>query len=607
VTFLGCFVKNRLLRAKRFLLMSLLMCGLVACGGGKSANAPAQVPPPSGDQQQAQGLAGSQLWLTQIPGTNEEAARFLTQATFGPTDADVSHLRSVSFAGWVDEQLAQPNGTRHQTLLAQMNAESNGRSQFTYSFWLKAAKAPDQLRQRMAFALSQIFVVSFADACSISQGMGMASYYDMLTERALGSYADLLEAVSLHPIMGCYLSHLRNQKADLVTGRVPDENFAREVMQLFSIGLVQLNLDGTPTNASAPVESYTPADVSNLARVFTGFSWDCPYPYYQNTPDICFKYWGTTKRAGYTDPWTVPMRAYGDFHDKGSKLVLGNKIPANMEPKAELRAAVNLLANHPNTAPFISKQLIQRFVTSNPSPAYVERVAKVFQSSKGNLGLTLKAILLAPEARDLANMETKGFGKVREPVLRLSALLRAMNAQSNSGYYLLGATNEAASALNQSPLQAPNVFNFYRPGYVPPTSATATSGLVAPELQLTHETSMAGYAFFMRNIIAMGLGDYGLTNAAADHDIQFPFNTDTSNALLALADQPSTLVDALNLKLAYGTLSSSTRQDIARTLASVDYRAKQNPTQDQINGTRKYRVWSALLLVTASPDFLIQK
>lgn len=590
-----------LLQGTRRWFVGLICAGLAACGGGKSGT---DAPTPGTSLQKAQGLADSQLWLTQTPTSDEEANRFLTQATFGPTTDDTAHLKAVGFGAWVDEQLAEPNGVRYQALLTQMDAASNGKSQFTYAFWTKANKAPDQLRQRMAYALSQIFVVSFADACSVSQGMGMASYYDMLTEHAMGSYADLLEAVALHPMMGCYLSHLRNQKADLATGRVPDENFAREVMQLFSIGLVQLNMDGTPTNATAPVETYTPADVSNLARVFTGYSWDCPD--YQAAPDTCFKYWGTTRRTGYTDPWTIPMRAYAGFHDSGSKVVLGQTIPAGMDPRAELRKVVDILATHPSTAPFISKQLIQRFVTSNPSPSYVARVASVFKATNGDLGQTLKAVLLAPEARDMSHTAESGYGKVREPVLRLAALFRAMQAQSASGYYLLGPTNEAAIALNQSPLYAPNVFNFYRPGYVPPGSATANAKLVAPELQLAHETSMAGYAGFMRNIIAMGVGSYGLNNETTKPDIQFPYNTDTANPWLALADQPAKLVSELNLRLAYGTLSSSTQQDIAQAIAT-DFRYPANPTPTQLNDNRKVRVWSALLLVMASPEFLIQK
>jgi uncharacterized protein (DUF1800 family) len=588
-------VKNWLLRSRRCLAASLLCAGLLACGGGKpTPDAAVTLEKPQGQ---------SQLWLTQTPGTDAEASRFLTQATFGPTSADTALLKTIGFGHWVDQQLQLPHQTRNQALMAQMDALSNGKSQFTYAFWTKVNQAPDQLRQRMAYALSQIFVVSFADGCSVNRDVGMASYYDMLTENALGNFADLLEAVTLHPMMGCYLSHLRNQKADLTTGRVPDENYAREVMQLFSIGLVRLNMDGTPTNASSPVEAYTPTDVSNLARVFTGFSWDCPD--HKTTPEVCFKY-GDTKRSNSFDPWTVPMRAYADFHDSGAKVVLGQTIAANMEPRAELRKVVELLATHPNTAPFISKQLIQRFVTSNPSPAYVARVAEVFKATKGNLGQTLAAVLLSPEARDTAYAASDTFGKVREPVLRLSALFRAMQAQSTSGFFLLGPTQEASIALNQSPLYAPNVFNFYRPGYVPPGSATANANAVAPELQLTHETSMAGYVTFLRNVIAMGVGAHGLSNETSKPDIQFPFNTDTTTPLLALADQPSKLLSELNFKMAYGMLSSGTQEDIIKALL-IDFSYPANVTHTQLNDLRRARVWSALLLVMASPEFLIQK
>lgn len=595
---------NWLSRGRRCLATSLLCAGLLACGGGKSSPDATATDADASLKAQAQTQSvASPLWLTQTPSTDAEAARFLTQATFGPTSADTARVKAVGFAGWITEQLQQPDQTRHQTLMAQMDAISNGKSQFPYSFWTKVNQAPDQLRQRMAFALSQIFVVSFADACSVNRDVGMASYYDMLTERALGNYADLLEAVSLHPMMGCYLSHLRNQKADLATGRVPDENFAREIMQLFSIGLVRLNMDGTPTNAQSPVETYTPADVSNLARVFTGFSWDCPE--HKTSPESCFKY-GDTKGAGFANPWTVPMRAYADFHDSGAKVVLGQTIPANMDPRAELRKVIDLLATHPNTAPFISKQLIQRFVTSNPSPSYVARVAEVFKASNGNLGQTINAVLLSPDARDPALATDSSFGKVREPVLRLSALFRAMQARSTSGYHLLGPTQEAAIALNQSALYAPNVFNFYRPGYVPPGSVTANAKAVSPELQLTHETSMAGYVTFMRNVIAMGVGAYGLNNETNKPDIQFPYNTDANSQILTLADNPTQLLNELKLKLTYGTLSSSTQEAITQALL-VDFSYPTNVTPTQLFELRRARVWSALLLVMASPEFLIQK
>lgn len=582
---------------------SAALMALMACGGGKPSDV--VVAPAVNDRSVAASALEMPLWVGVKPVANSDAARFLTQATFGPTPTELDKLRNMSYGDWVQQQLDMPLGSSHQAVLSQIDAASGGKSQFSNSFWTKAVTAPDQLRHRMAYALSQIFVVSFADACASNTGMGMPSYYDMLTNQALGKYADLLEAVAKHPIMGCYLSHLRNQKADLATGRVPDENFAREVMQLFSIGLVQLKMDGTPTNPEAPVETYTPSDVANLARVFTGFSWSCPE--HDTKPEMCFKYWGGTSRPGYTNPWTVPMQAYPAYHDAGAKVVLGQAIPAGMEPNEELRKVIDILANHPSTAPFISRQLIQRFVTSNPSPTYVERVARVFKSSKGDLGLTLRAVLLAPEARDPAQATELDFGKIREPVLRLSALFRALGAQSSSGYYLLGPTDEAAVALNQSPLQAASVFNFYRPGYVPPGSTTASLAMAAPELQLTHETSMAGYAMFMRNVIAMGVGANGLNRLAAKPDIQFPFNLSTSDALLTLADTPAKLVEHLSQSLTAGTLSDATRQELVSTINAIDLRSAYSPTQEQADLTRRNRVWTALLLITVSNDFLVQR
>ena len=585
-------------------LPGLVLCtglALSACGGGKAGD---DAPTPDA-LQQANALPASLPAVPEKPATDQEAARFLTQATFGPTPADVARLRSVGYSAWIDEQLAQPLTTSHQQIANTRNALSGGKHQFNHSFWEKAITAPDQLRQRMALALSEIFVVSFADACGASSGLGMTSYYDMLSTGALGSYRSLLGAVTLHPIMGCYLSHLRNQKADTATGRVPDENYAREVMQLFSIGLVQLNMDGTPTNASNPVETYGPADVSNLARVFTGFSWDCPH--HQTQAEMCFKYWGGAPRPGYTDPWTVPMRAYAQFHDGGAKTVLGKAIPAQSQPTESVRLALDIIASHANVAPFISKQLIQRFVTSNPSPGYVARVATAFKASSGNLGTTVKAVLMDPEARDMTMLVKPGFGKVREPLLRMSALLRAFNATSASGGYLIGETKEAVGGLNQGILFAPSVFNFFRPGYTPPSSSTSAAGLVAPELQLAHESSVAGYANFMRDVIWAGSGMQGYNGLAPRPDVQMSYNLNANDAVLLQAARPDDLVETINQRLMYGTMSGSLKEEIAQAISAIDYRHPSSPTPEQIKGTYTFRVWSALLLTVVSPEFLIQK
>lgn len=570
-----------------FVLLSAI--ALNACGGGSSSS----------------GESRSSSAAVEIKAsTNSEAARFLTQATFGPTPADVESLRSESLNAWIDQQLAMPLTASHVSIAKIRNAASGGKHQFNHSFWQKALSAPDQLRQRMAFALSEIFVVSSVDACGSNSGLGMHSYYDMLTEHAFGSYRSLLEAVTLHPIMGCYLSHLRNQKADLTTGRVPDENFAREVMQLFSIGLVQLNADGTPkVGASGQgIETYTPKDVAEMARVFTGLSWDCPaYP-----ADYCFKDGSAVARPDGSDVWTIPMVGYPKFHDSGDKVILGQSVKGNTDPLTSVRAALDLLAAHPNVAPFISKQLIQRFVTSNPSPAYVGRVASVFRSSGGNLGITLKAILLDQEARSSSVASAPTFGKVREPILRLSAMLRAFNARSDTGAYLIGDTKQDAYGLAQSVLMSPSVFNFFRPGYTPASSYSSAAGMVAPELQLAHETSVAGYATFIRDVTWAGIGARGYDGLAPRSDVTMDYMSDTS-AMRKLADTPTALVDLIDQRLTWGAMSSELKADIVSAVSQLDFVSKTSPTDEQRKTTQAYRIYSAILLTMVSPDFLIQK
>lgn len=585
----------------------IMLCGaagmlLSACGGGTSSDSDTLTP-------------NSSAVAALKPTSKAEAARFLTQATFGPVDADIDRVMAVGYQGWIKEQMGLPMALlSHQAFWDQRNAaimaedpkKRAGPFEVSNSFWRQAISGPDQLRQRVAFALSQIFVLSMADGCGADQSQGVAAYLDMLGQRAFGSYRALLESVALHPVMGCFLSHLKNQKEDLVTGRVPDENFAREVMQLFSIGLYELNMDGTRKLdwAGRPIDTYGPSDVSGLAKVFTGFSWDCPgWP-----SDGCFK-WGTRDGDYAKSPqqFTAPMRPYAQFHSTSEKRFLKTVIPiqSTASPEASLKAALDALAAHANVAPFISKQMIQRLVTSNPSPAYVERVATAFRKSDLNLGAMVTAILMDPEARDSEVLTSRTAGKVREPILKFTALLRAYGAKSETGHFIIGFTNNPANSLGQSPMMAPSVFNFYRPGYVPPGSNASMAGLLAPELQLLTETVAAGYVNFMRDVIWAGVGYKGYAGTAAKPDVQLEFNTSPS-ATLNLADDPPALVESINQRLMYGTMPASMRDDIAAAIATIDYRDKISPTADQIFGTRQRRVWSALLLTVASPEYQVQ-
>jgi uncharacterized protein (DUF1800 family) len=573
---------------------------LVACGGG------GEKPTSETDRTAPQTVS--------YPSSEEDARRFLTQATFGPTDSDVSEVMSKGFEPWIDDQMALTRPMSHVAFIDAREIaikEKNpsgviGFNEFTQSFWAFALVGQDQLRQRVAFALSQIFVVSGADGCGGNIPRATANYYDMLVQNAFGSYRELLEKVSLHPIMGCYLSSLKNQRENSLTGRVPDENFAREIMQLFSIGLYQLNADGTKVKDANgnDVETYNSNDVAGLAKVFTGFSFDCPdWP-----SESCF-YSGAKDGVKYADFWQRSMVGYPQFHSYSSdKTFVGKTIAASVRPNPEqdLKEALDWIAlTHPNVGPFIGKQLIQRLVTSNPSKEYVKRVTLAFEASGRSMGAMIKAILLDPEARNFsyAKVDANNFGKAREPILKFSAFLRAMGAQSDSGSYLIDTTDDA-NTLSQTPLKAPTVFNFYRPGYVMPGGYSAEFGLLAPELQIANESSIAGYVSYMRNVIQSGTGRLQANLAGVTrYDVQMPYNLSSDNEWYVLASKTDSagLIDDIDRKLMYGTMSASLKAEIETAVESIAFSAQ--PTASQIRN----RLWSALLLTVASPEYQVQK
>lgn len=565
---------------------------LAACGGGKSEEPVASEPPP----------------------TRSEAARFLTQASFGPTDAEVDRVVALGYGGWIDEQFAKPQSSHRTSWEAQDLASRNagntngiGQDGIYNSFWRQAVAGEDQLRQRVAFALSQIFVISLQDGTVGENPRAVADYLDMLGTKGFGSYRELIESVSRHPMMGTYLTSLRNRKADPRTGRVPDENYAREVMQLFSIGLLQLNDDGSVRQGNgAALETYTPADIAGLAKVFTGFSWECP-----DWPDSgCFN--NGVKSGGTADPDRSfkPMRGYPAFHATEEKTFLGTTIAAQTtaDPEASLRTALDALANHPNVGPFIGKQLIQRLVTSNPSPAYVAAVAATFADNgsgvRGDLKAVVKRVLTHPEARAVSSSS----GKLREPILRLSALLRAFSYSSDSGNYRVGNTDNAGNSLGQTAMRSPTVFNFYRPGYVAPGTQAAAAGLVAPEMALAQETSAAGYVNYMRDNVQSGVGASATVTvngvSVTRRDLQPAFAAE-----IALADKPVELVDRLNAKLMYGSMPDALKTEIQTAVAAIAIPALNSggTNQTAIDNAKRTRVNAAVFLTVVSPEFQVQK
>jgi uncharacterized protein (DUF1800 family) len=572
-------------RRARLAVVALALVALAplsACGGGgggSGGGGGAVSPPPP--------VAFSQ--------TASEAARFLGQSTFGPTPDTVDALRSQRPSEWIDAQMALPIGrsavTHMDERLIELRAANPSASlssnQFYEYFWREAATAPDQLRQRVRFAYSQIFVISLVD--DNVEARGAASYYDMLGANAFGNFRTLLRDVSLHPMMGRYLTHLGNQREDTATGRTPDENYAREVMQLMSIGLFLLNQDGTVQTDSNGVAlaSYSPADISGLAKVFTGFSWYHPTPT-NNT---------FLGRSRDPDSAIRPMIAYPTFHSISAKTFLGQTIAATTtpDPQADLDRALDVIFNHPNVGPFIGRQLIQRLVTSNPSPAYVARVSAVFANNgagvRGDMAAVIRAILLDQEARNVPSSNTAG--KLREPVVRLANWARAFGATSNSNNWLVNSTS-ATTSLAQSPLTAPSVFNFYRPGYSPPNTAIGSAGLVAPELQLVNEVTAAGYANTMQSVVNSGIGS----------------NTDVRSALtaeVALAGDPAALADRMNTLLTYGAMSAGLRQRIIDGVGSITIPAATGTNQTAIDTARLNRAKLAVYMTMVSPDYLVQR
>jgi uncharacterized protein (DUF1800 family) len=575
---------------------------LVACGGGGGGGGdPGATSPPT-------------ALVVEMPSSRAQAMRFLTQASFGATDADIDRVMAVGYAAWIDEQLALP-ATSHRAYWEAADAaiklaaptSGAGQDQVFESFWKQAVTGPEQLRARVAYALSQIFVISLADGTVGQNPRAVAAWLDMLGTQGLGTYRELLETVSRHPMMGVYLTSLRNQKADARTGRVPDENYAREVMQLFSIGLVELNEDGSArtgngTTGGTPLDTYTPADIAGLAKVFTGWSWACP-----DWPDNgCFS---SGSVGGVSDPDRSfkAMLGYPQYHSTEAKTFLGTTIAAQTtsSPEASLKVALDTLAAHPNVGPFIGRQMIQRLVTSNPSPAYVRAVARAFADNgagvRGDMKAVVKAVLMHPEARVMSDTS----GKVREPVLRLAAYLRAFPHSSDSGNWRVGNTDNPATSLGQTPLRSPSVFNFYRPGYVAPGTAAAARSLVAPEMQIAHETSAAAWVNYMRDNVASGVGaTNGTLNGVVlnRRDIRPDFSAE-----LALAGDAAALVERVASKLSYSA-GAELKSEITTAVASVAIPALNatGSNQANIDAARRTRVNAAVLLMLASPEFQVQ-
>jgi uncharacterized protein (DUF1800 family) len=506
--------------------------------------------------------------------SSADAARFLTQSTFGPTSTLISQVQKSGFANVLSQQFATSTTLtmpRVDAAIAALPAGTDPSNPlFQEAWWYTVVNAPDQLRQRVAFALSEIMVVSANGNSMYEHPEAMATYWDVLAEDAFGNFRQLLEDVTLNPAMGDYLDMVHNDKPNPRRNTEPNENYAREIMQLFTIGLYKLNQDGSQQLDinGQPIPTYDQDVVEGYAHVFTGWYW-----YQTGTPTWSYA------PANYRQP----MMAFPERHDTGAKTLLnGMTLPAGQTQAQDLQNGLDIIFNHPNVGPFIARRLIQRLVTSNPSSGYISRVAAVFANNgkrvRGDMKAVVQAILLDSEARTVtANI---AYGHEREPIVRLANLYRAFNASAASGKFVV---NGQTFTFGQAPLYASSVFNFFSPFYSQ-SGAIQNAGLVAPEFQITTETTVITSANKMRSAVYQQPNPNNLDAIVLDLSAQ-----------TNLASNPSGLVDSLNDLLMSGQMSSSTRSIVVNAISQI-------PPANTLE-----RAQTAVHLLVTSPEFVIEK
>ncbi|MEM1178024.1 MAG: DUF1800 family protein [Acidobacteriota bacterium] len=515
----------------------------------------------------------------------QSASRFLSQCTLGADLALVNEVMNAGLGSWLDAQMALPVvpflPEVQQLIDSGAASEGDEYLYFDWVWWQRAMTAPDVVRTRVAFALSQIFVISRRVELLLDTPKATAAMQDLLLRGAFGNFRDLLRDVALNPAMGFYLSHLFNRRSDPAQNRFPDENFAREVMQLFSIGLHELNPDGTwmLDSAGQPIPTYGNAQITEMAKIFTGLAMtpvgDLPIDFGDILPT-----------------WDQPMVMYEPEHEPGPKTLLnGLVVPAGQTGMQDIEMAIDNLFQHPNVGPFLGTHLIKFLVTSNPSPAYVARVSAAFADNgtgvRGDMKAVVKAVLLDVEARDVTRIDDPQFGRVREPFGRWVQIGRAFHATSASGRFRHygGDDVDEAGFLQQYPYFAPSVFNFFSPNHQPP-GPLAAAGLVAPELEIIHAYT---------SVAAMNRIGHAVVNGEYLRDrFETAIPLDLATEVGIAQTSPTALVDHLDLLLTYGTLSGGTRQIILDAIMPL-------------SGDPNAQVQLAIYLMLVCPEFGVQR
>lgn len=560
----------------KFLFLTAFVSVLSACGGGGGNVDGDSIPTASAGPVTAAALAAA-LPPSEVanvaddgPLNASDAYRLVEQTTFGPTLSDIDDASRLGPNSWIDQQMLQRPTLLSDTL---RQLDATRWNEYVNAWWRQVIQSDDQLRQRVAFALSEILVVSAHDGLS-SEQFGMSGYYDILIRNAFGNYRQLLEEITLNPVMGEYLSMKGNRKPEASENIQPDENYARELLQLFSIGQVLLNDDGSAQldDGGVPLPSYNQTSIENFARVFTGW-------HFANAEDF---------RWPQNKDYLSPMTAWQDYHDTDAKtLLLGVETPAGQTAEEDLAAALDNVFNHPNVGPFISKQLIQRLVTSNPSPEYVRDVTAVFNSNidgvRGSLGSVVKAILMHKEARSGHIDAPETFGKIREPLLRLSHVWRAFEPESIHYDFNYGWVEKE---LSQSPLNSPSVFNFFRPDFSQP-GEISNRGLNSPEFQILDESSIITIT---SRLLASTIWSHNYKT-----DIEPSRLTIDISDEMNMVSNSDELLDHLNLLLLGGRMSSELRNEVSSLMSARDY-----------DGSESQRVVEAIYLIASSPEAALQ-
>ncbi len=532
------------------------------------------------------------------------ASRMLSQATLGYNFDDIEYVASVGIEDWLDLEFEKPTGISmvdkvkeyHQTVIdSVMDPDATaGIKLFDYAWWQYHMVEDDYLRQRVAFALSEIFVISRFSSFS-NKGYAFAGFYDILLNNAFGNFRDLIEDVTYQPSMGRYLTYLNNPKSDTLNNQFPDENYARELMQLFTIGLYELNADGSwiyDAN-SLPIPTYDNEKINEFAKIFTGLSW-------ADRPNF-----------GYSNPtndttYYIDMLMFNSDHEPGEKFLLNDFVVPDRDPvdgDADIADALDNLFEHDNVGPFIGYRLIQRLVTSNPSPEYVERITQVFNDNgegvRGDLKAVIKAILLDPEANTCSKVNDIHYGMLREPFVRYIQLNKAFYISTESGNHR-NFMDYVYEYTGQKPFASPSVFNFFQYDYQP-IGDVADADKFGPEFQITNAQTIAGFINGLNRWLIKDnpADEYDLFSGEENEGYADEIaSLDVSNEIPYTDDnQLHILMDRLNMVLAQGRVSDPTLDIIIEVVSEY-------PNDDEEDKDKRVRIAAYLLM--SSPEYLIK-